>query len=97
VREQADLLEAVSDVPAQLGPGELRRVASADQHAPGRRLDQAVDHLQRRGLAAARAAEQDQHLALGHLERQAVDGSGAVVALGEALQADQPCLPAGAE
>ncbi len=43
---------------------------------------------QRRGLAAARRAEQHEQLAVGHVQRQVVDGGGVAEALGDAVEAD---------
>ena len=58
-------------------------------------LDHAVDHPQRRGLAAARRADQHGDLAGRHLDRQLVDGVGAVgEPLGHVVEADHdPVAP----
>lgn len=67
VGEEPDLLEAVPDAAPQRRQRKLRRIAATDRHASSARLHQAVHHLERRGLAAARSADQDQELALSDL------------------------------
>ena len=62
VREEADALEHVADGAAKLDRVLARTCPAPDLDGPGGRLDQAVDHLQRRGLAATRGAEQDEQL-----------------------------------
>ncbi len=57
---------------------------------PPRRLDEPVDHPQRRGLAAPRRADEHADLAVVDIEAQLVDGDGAVrVPLGDLVEADQ--------
>jgi hypothetical protein len=70
VREQSDLLDHVPDVPAQLDRVGVGDVGAVEEDAPGRRLDQPVDHLQRRGLAAARRSDQHADLAVVDVEAQ---------------------------
>jgi hypothetical protein len=60
VREEAGLLHDVPDAPAQGDRIERRAVLAVDDDAPGRRLQEAVDELQQRGLAAPRGPEQGQ-------------------------------------
>src|SRR5690606_1159688 len=90
VGEQADLLDDVADVAPQLvgvGPG---HVLAADEDPAGRRLDEPVDHLEHRRLAAAGRPDEHDDLPLGDVERDPVDrGHGlARVALGQRLQPD---------
>jgi len=72
VWEQADALKHVSDAPTQLVGIEFGDVASVDPDFPPTRLFQAVDHLERRGLAAAGGADQHQGLAPFDVERDSV-------------------------
>ena len=62
---------------------------------PPRRLDHAVDHPQRRGLAAAGRAHEHGDLAGRYVHRQAVDGLGAIgEPLGHVVEADHdPAAP----
>jgi hypothetical protein len=53
VREQADLLDDVADVQAQLDGVDGVDVAAVDVDGSGAGLDELVDHLHRGGLAAA--------------------------------------------
>ncbi len=46
VREQADLLDHVADAPPKVGQLARPGIDAVDEDPPGRRLDQAVDHLQ---------------------------------------------------
>ncbi len=64
VREEADLLEDVADLAPQHVGLHGGGVFAVEQHAARRRLDEPVDHLERGGLAGARAAQQHQQLAL---------------------------------
>ena len=78
VREQPDLLDHVTHRQPQL-VGLLRRdVAARDGDPPGGRLDEPVDHAQRRRLAAARRADQDGDLAFAHDEVQGPNRGGAL-------------------
>ena len=87
MREQADRLDRVADVAAQLLGLERAGVGAVDEDAAARRLDEAVDHAQRRGLAAARRADEHGHLAVGDLEGQVVDGEPVAVALRDMFEA----------
>jgi hypothetical protein len=89
VREEPGLLDDVAHPPAQLDRVALRDVLALKEDAPAGRLDEAVDHLQRRRLAAPRRPDQDDELTLGHVEVQLVDGDGAVlVLLADAVESD---------
>src|SRR5881397_1494831 len=57
VREQADLLDDVADAAAQPRGLERVRELSGDPDLPRRGLEQAIDQLERRGLARPAAAE----------------------------------------
>ena len=92
VREQREVLEHHGDValPRRI-PG---RLLAADQDAAVVGLLEAGDAAQRRGLAAARGAEQADELSLLDLERDAVDGGEVAVALPDAAQLEielRPC------
>ena len=91
VREEAAGLDDVADAAAQLVPVDRGDVLVAEHDAAVAGLDEPVDHLQRRGLPAARGAHEHDHLALGDLERHAVDGGTGLsrVALGDVVQADR--------
>jgi hypothetical protein len=58
MREQPDALEHIADAAAQAGRLEAGDILAAEQHAPARRLDQRVDHLQQCRFARARGADQ---------------------------------------
>ena len=89
VGEQPDLLDDVADAAAQLDRVDGGDVLAVDEDAPGGRLDQPVDHLQRRRLAAARRSHQHHELAARDVEVELVDGDGAVVVgLADAGQPD---------
>ena len=62
---------------------EICHIDAADMRGAARRLDEARNHAQRRGLSAARRAEQDQELAFGDVEADPVDGVMVAVALRE--------------
>src|SRR5690606_9953561 len=91
VREQATGLDDVPDPPAQLVAVDRRDVLVAEDDPALGRLDETVDHLQGRGLAAAGRADQHDDLTGRDLERDAVDRGGRLpgVALGDALEADR--------
>ena len=82
VREQADLLDHVADAAPQRRHVALRGILAVDEDPAARRLDQAVDHLERRRLAAAGRADEDADLACRNLEAEVVDRAGG--ALGRA-------------
>ena len=88
VREQPDLLDDVADAAAQLDRVDVGDVLAVE-HDPARGgLDQPVDHLQRRRLAAAGRADQADHLAALHVEVELVHRDRAVgVGLAHALAA----------
>ncbi len=92
VGEQADLLDDVADRAAQLDRVGIGRILAGDEDAAGGRLDDPVDHLERRRLAAAGRPQQDADLALAELEVDVVDGderaAGRVEDLGEVFEAD---------
>ena len=74
VREETDLLDHVADPAAQLGLVERGHAAPVDPHVARGQLDEAVDELHRRRLAAARRADEAADLAGGNGEGQLVDG-----------------------
>jgi hypothetical protein len=91
VREEPAGLDHVADAAPQLVAVDAGDVLVAEHHAALGGLDEAVDHLQRRGLAAAGRADEHDDLARGDLERDAVDGGLrlARVALGDAVEQDR--------
>ncbi len=93
VREQPALLDHVADAAAQLVTGHRQHVAPGDADRARRRLDEAVDHPQRRRLATTGAAQEDDDLALIDGERQVVDGQHAAEALGDVIDLDHRTAP----
>ena len=93
VGKEPDLLDDVADRAAQIrqiaGPG----IDTVDEDPAGGRLDQAVDHLERRGLAAARRPDQHADLPGWDRQRKVVDGArrvldARVVALRHVIELD---------
>jgi hypothetical protein len=72
VREQRVGLEHHRDV--AIGGRQVRDISAADQDRPRGRHFEPGDHAQRRGLAAARRAEQRDQLARLDEQRDVVDG-----------------------
>src|SRR5206468_7462709 len=89
VGDETRLLDDVAGAPAQLdGVPRLQRAAQ-DHHRSLIRLDEAVEGLERGRLARAAGAEQDQHAAFLHGEREAVEGHGtARIALADVDELD---------
>ena len=90
VREQPAALDDVADPAPQLVAVHLRDVVPADDDASAGGLDEPVDHLQRRRLAASRRPDQGDDLPGRDLQRQVVDGGlpCAGVALGDVIDED---------
>ena len=86
VREQRVLLEDRVDVALVRRDADGR--AAADLDLARRRLVEAGDHAQRRGLPAARRAEQREELPGTHLEVDVVDRDQVPECLGDAAQHD---------
>ena len=63
---------------AQLDRVGVGDVVAVEEDASRRRLDEPVDHLHRRRLAAPRRTDEDADLAVGDVERQLVDGDATV-------------------
>jgi hypothetical protein len=105
VREQADLLDDVADAPAQLRQLARAGIHAVDQDPPGRRLDEPVDHLQRRRLAAPRRSDEHADLARRDVQGEIVDGARGglagglarrgVIALGDVVELDDRGFAAG--
>ena len=76
VREQAGLLDHVADAAAELRDVARRRVDAVEQDAARRGLDQAVDHLERRRLAAAGRPDEHADPSRRDREREVVDRAG---------------------
>ena len=74
VREEADLLDDVADAPPQLADVARRDVHAVDEDAARGRLDEPVDHLQGRRLAAPRGTDQDADPPRGHGQGEVLDG-----------------------
>ncbi len=90
VREQTRLLDHVADPPPQLVERQGADVGALEPHGPARRLDEAVDHLQRRGLAAARRPDESDELAPRDREVETSDRrtGGAGIDLGQIFEPD---------
>src|SRR3954466_3864768 len=89
MREQADLLDDVTHASAQLDRVRAGDVGSVKKNAAARGLDQAVDHLHRRGLSAPRRPHQHDQLADLDVETQVVDSHRAVaVTLDDVVEPD---------
>ena len=86
VLEEGVALEDRVDV--ALVRGRAGDVLAADEDRAGGRVAEAGDHPQRRGLAAARRAEQGEELAARDVEVEVVDDGGAAEDLGQAAQRD---------
>ena len=88
VGKQSDTLDHIADAAAQLHRIGLERVASVDVNRAGGRLDESIDHLQSRGLAAARLTDENQQLARRRLEADSVyrEAAAVVIGLSEPLQ-----------
>ena len=92
VRQQADVLDDVPDPAAELHRVEGRGVDVVEQDAAARGFDEAVDHAQGGGLAAAGRADQREHLPRFRDEAERLDGDGAAartgVCLGDGVELD---------
>jgi hypothetical protein len=86
VRVQREQLEHEGDV--ALGGAERGHVLAVEQNAPGGRHLKPGNHTQRRGLAAARRAEQDEELTMRDREVGVADRDELVEALLDVLEAD---------
>ena len=74
VREQPDLLDDVADAAAQLDRVDVRDVLAVELDPAGGRLDQPVDHPQRRRLAAAGRPDERDQLAAADVEVELAHG-----------------------
>jgi hypothetical protein len=81
MREQGIALEHHAGI--ALPRRQLRDVGAAQHHPAGGGLDEARDHAQGRGLAAARGAQQHHELAVGDRQRDVAHGVEIAVALHE--------------
>jgi hypothetical protein len=89
MRKQPDALEHVADPPPQL-VWKLRACRLAvDQHLAVVGLEQPVDHLERRGLARARFADDRDELAGRHRKAHGAHGRTRVVRMAHALEANE--------
>src|SRR5262249_39679271 len=77
VREKPGLLDDVAPLQAQLDGVDLLRVDAVDQDASAVGLGEAVDHAQRRRLAAAGWSDEHARLAGGDLQAQVAHRVGA--------------------
>ena len=73
VREEADLLDHVADAAPQLDDGQIANRPPVDRDVAGVERDQPVDHLERRGLPAARRPDEHAERAGRDLERELVE------------------------
>jgi hypothetical protein len=90
VRKETDFLEHVADPPAEQVRRDGAGGLSGDANLAGAGPNEAVDHLQRRGLARPRAADHGHELALTDHEIDAAHGvrAPAVERLGNAPELD---------
>ena len=91
MRKQARLLDDVANPPAERRDLFLEDGPSIDEDVAGRRLDEAVDHLERRRLATAGRPNQHADLPGGDGQRKIIDGArrplrAGLVALGDVPQ-----------
>ncbi len=77
VGEEPDLLDDVADIAPECDRVQLADILPAYPYLPGGGVDQAVDHLHEGGLARAAGADEDERLALLHVQCDPVDGSDA--------------------
>src|SRR5258708_2221630 len=70
--KQADLLDDVADAPSELDDVPRHDVLAIDQDLARSRLDQAVDHLERRGLATTGRTNEDTDVPCRNRQRQVV-------------------------
>ena len=73
VGKQADLLDHIARVPPELVAVHGGDVLAVETDVPAVGLDEAVDHFQGGGLAAARGADEDGELAVLNLKGDVVD------------------------
>ncbi|PYQ38442.1 MAG: hypothetical protein DMF77_24075 [Acidobacteria bacterium] len=73
--EEAGLLDHVADRAAQDDGIPALHVASEHSHLSAVGPHQPIDRLERRGLARAAGAEEDEHLALEDGKRDPIEGS----------------------
>ena len=80
VRKEDAALDGIADVAAQLHEIDVAHVPALHQHVARRGLDEAVHHLEQRGLAAARRADHAHELAArngeGHVVEHELCGAG---------------------
>ena len=88
MREKPCTLDGVAHAEAELLRIDARGVDAVDENAAGTGLDEAVDHLQGRRLAAARRADERHNLPFAHLEVEALHDGSFAVDLGQALGHD---------
>jgi hypothetical protein len=92
VGKQADLLDDVADLAAKLHRGHVAGVLAIDQHPTRCRRHDAVDHLERGGLAATGRAQQHTDFARFHFHVDVVGSHhlarGRMKNLGQLLELD---------
>src|ERR1700691_5608202 len=71
-KERVGLEDRIDVALIRWRPGD---VLAAEEDLPARRLFEAADHAQRRGLAAARRSQQREELAGGEPEREGIEGN----------------------
>src|SRR6516164_7491701 len=96
VGEKANALEDVSDRPPQQHRVGRANVLAGNEDAAAGRLDEAVDHLERGGLAAAGAAHESQELTGRYVEADPGNGPAlaVVVAFLDVIEHDHGLAPA---
>ena len=90
MRKEPNLLDDVADAPPQFGHVLGQDIHAVQQDLARRRLDEPVDHLETRGLAAAGWSDENADGAGRDLERQVVHGTmrllAVAIALGDAAE-----------
>ena len=92
MREQPMTLNHVANAPTQGVRRLHRRQLAIDAHRPSRRLNQAIDHAQQRGLARARPPNNGRDRSARHCQADLIDHGHGAIALGQALDLDHAGL-----
>jgi hypothetical protein len=95
MRKQSGALEDIPHAPAQADGAQGERILAVDPNHPGRRLDQAIDHVESGGLSGPGFADQDQELAIEDCKVERPHGGNfcAAVSLCKTLQFYQFFIP----
>ena len=89
MREQPDLLDHVAHVTPELHGVAVGHVFTVEEDAAGGGLDEPVDHLQRRRLAATRRTDEHADLVAREIERELADRDRTVgIGLADTIETD---------